>query len=134
MITNSVFIADNEELGASAALKLPATAVGMVMLLERNGRHLEVRYYDGPERSRRWLLPNEIAEDLARWWAEQGCTQAPQGGLLPMQRFGRILVSLLSHTQIYCRASKMLGRPNATGYQFPRAVVEALATYVRRHE
>ncbi len=52
--------------------------------------------------------------------------------LLPQQRFGRIFVSLLSQTQVYCRGSNSLGVPNVTGYQFPRAVVEALALHLRQ--
>ena len=108
---------------------LPSLAAGVVQLLEGDERHLEVRYHDGPERNRCWVLPREYAQDLVRWWVEQGRTQIPRGGLLPEQSFGRIFVSLLSHTQVYFRGSDALGRPNITGYQFPRAVVETLASH-----
>jgi L-threonylcarbamoyladenylate synthase len=132
--TDELMIAGGDAPGAAAPPELPSPAAGVVLLLDGDERHLDVRYYDGPETSRRWLLPREYAEDLVRWWVEHGCAQAPRGGLLSEQGFGRIFVSLLSHTQVYCRGSNVLGGPNITGYQFPRAVVEALASHLRRPE
>jgi len=127
--TNDLLIAGGGAPGAAAPPEPWSPAVGKVQLLEDDERHLEVRYYDVPEKCHHWTLPREFAQDLVRWWVEQGCTQTPRGGLLPEQSFGRIYVSLLSHTQIYFRGSDALGRPNITGYQFPRAVVEALAAH-----
>ena len=130
MTTNRYLIAEADAPVAAAPRELPSPAAGVVQILEGDQRRLEVRYYDAPEKSRRWLLPREYAEDLVRWWVEQGCAQAPRGGLLPEQSFGRIFVSPISRTQVYFRGSDALGRPNITGYQFPRAVVEALASHL----
>jgi len=130
--TNKLLIASGDALGAAALPELPSSAAGVVQILECDRRRLEVRYYDAPEKSRRWVLSREDAQDLVRWWVEQGCTQTPRGGLLPEQSFGRIFVSPISHTQVYFRGSDALGRPNITGYQFPRAVVESLASHLPR--
>ncbi|MEX0978207.1 MAG: hypothetical protein WDZ48_05120 [Pirellulales bacterium] len=131
-MTNELLIAGCGASGAAALPELRSSAVGVVQLLDGDERNLEVRYYDIPEKCRLWSLPREFAQDLVRWWVEQGCTQTPRGGLLPEQKFGRIFVSLVSHTQVYFRGSDALGRPNITGYQFPRAVVEALAAHLPR--
>ena len=74
-------------------------------------------------------MPRDDAQDLVRWWIEQGAHQTPQSGMLPEQKFGRMFASLLSQSQVYCRGSNPLGSPKVTGYQFPRAVVEALALH-----
>lgn len=132
--TDKLLIAGGDASDRAALPELPSPAAGVVHLLESDERHLEVRYYDVPETNRHWVLPREYAQDLVRWWTEQGCAQTPRGGLLPEQSFGRIFISLLSHTQVYFRGSDVLGRPNITGYQFPRAVVDALTTHLRRCE
>lgn len=106
-------------------------AAGMVQVLDRDERHLEVRYYDVHDKYRVWLLPRDDTLDLVRWWGEQGANQTPQSKKLPEQKFGRIFVSLLSQTEIYCRSSTPLGAPDVTGYQFPRAVLEVLALHMR---
>lgn len=108
----------------------PLPVAGLVQLFDRDERHLEIRYYDVAEAYRSWLLPRDDAQDLVRWWIERGVHQTPQSGLSPEQKVGRIFVSLLSQSQIYCRGSNPLGSPKVTGYQFPRAVVEALAVHV----
>ena len=129
MTTYRRSIAGNEGPSAATSTAPPLPAAGMVQLLDRDERHLEVRYYDVPDKYRVWLLPREDAQDLVRWWVEQGANQTPQSRKLPEQKFGRIFVSLLSQTQVYCRGSTPLGGPNTTGYQFPRAVVESLALH-----
>ena len=132
MTTNKLLIAGGDATDAAAPRELPSPAAGVVRILEGDPRRLEVRYYDAPEKSRRWVLSREDARDLVRWWVEQGRTQTPRGGSLPEQSFGRIFVSPISHTQVYFRGSDALGRPNITGYQFPRAVAEALASHLPR--
>lgn len=130
-MTSKLLIAEsagNDVPGSAAPPALPSPAAGVVQFLEGDERHLEVRYYDAPEKMyRRWVLPREYAQDLVRWWVEQGCIQTPWGALAPPQCFGRIWVSLPSHTVVNVRGSNARGRPNITGFQFPRAVVEALA-------
>jgi len=129
MTTHRRSIADSEGPSAATSTTPPLSAAGRVQLLDRGEHHLEVRYYDVPDKYRVWLLPREDAQDLVRWWFEQGANQTPQSRKLPEQRFGRIFVLLLSQTQVYCRGSNPLGAPNVTGYQFPRAVVETLASH-----
>lgn len=127
MNTNNRMNAVSEGPSAATSTASPLPAAGLVQLLDRDERHLEIRYYDIAEAYRSWLLPRDDAQDLVRWWIEQGVHQTLRTGLLPEQKFGRIFVSLLSQSQIYCRGSNPLGSPKVTGYQFPRAVVEALA-------
>ena len=131
MKTNNLMNAGSEEPSAAISTAPPLPAAGMVQLLDRDERHLEVRYYDVPDKYRVWLLPREDAQDLVRWWVEQGANQTPQSRQLPEQRFGRIFVSLLSQTEVYCRSSTPLGAANVTGYQFPRAVLEVLSLHMR---
>lgn len=116
--------------GVAARPEAQSSAVGVVQLLDGDKRHLEVRYYDVPEKCRRWSLPRDCAQDLVSWWIKERFAQTPRGVSTPEQRFGRIFVSLVSHTQVYLRGSDLLGRPNITGYQFPRAVMEALAAHL----
>ncbi len=129
---NQLLNAGSEGPSATILTAPPLPAAGMVQLLDRDERHLEERYYDVAEAYRSWLLQREDAQDLVRWWVEQGALQTPQSQKRPERKFGRIFVSLLSHTQVYCRGSNPLGSPNVTGYQFPRAVVEALALHLRQ--
>lgn len=130
--TNTLLNAENEGPSAATPTAAPLPVAGLVQLLHRDERHLEIRYYDVAEAYRSWLLPREDAQDLVRWWVEEGANQTPQSRKLPEQKFGRIFVSLLSHSQVYCRGSNPLGSPKVTGYQFPRAVVEALAVHLPR--
>ena len=129
MNMNNLLNAESEGPSTVAPAAPPLPAAGMVQLLDRDERHLEIRYYDVAETYRCWLLPREDAQDLVRWWVEQRANQTPRSGVSPQQRFGRILVSLLSRTQVDCRGSNPLGGPNVTGYPFPRAVLETLALH-----
>ena len=131
MTTHTQSLAGTEGSDPATSTAPPLPAAGMVKILERDERHLEVRYYDVPDKYRVWLLPREDAQDFVRWWIEQGADQSLRSGKLPEQKFGRIFVSLLSRTQVYCGGSNPLGGPNVTGYQFPRVVVEALAVHMR---
>lgn len=124
--------AGSEGPSAATTTAPPLPAAGLVQLFDRDERHLEIRYYDVAEAYRSWLLPRDEAQDLVRWWIEQGVHQTPRSGLLPEQKIGRIFASLLSQSQVYCRGSNPLGSPKVTGYQFPRAVVEALAKHLPR--
>ena len=130
--TNPLWNAEIEGPSAATPTAPPLPAAGLVQLFDRDERHWEIRYYDVAEAYRSWLLPREDAQDLVRWWVEQGVHQTPQSRKRPEQKFGRIFVSLLSQSQVYCRGSNPLGSPKVTGYQFPRAVVEALAVHLRR--
>lgn len=114
---------------ASVAPSVNAAPAGIVQIMNADERRLEIRYYDTPGKSySRWHLPIEDAKDLVRWWVGQGCTQTPQGGSAPQQCVGRIWASIPSDTVVYLRCSDVRGRPNVTGFHFPRAVVEALAS------
>ena len=128
---NQLLHAGSEGPIAATPTAAPLPVAGLVQLFVRDERQLEIRYYDVAEAYRSWLFPREDAQDLIRWWGDQGAHQPRQSRKLPEQKFGRIFVSLLSHTQVYCRGSNPLGSPKVTGYQFPRAVVEALAVYLR---
>lgn len=124
--------AERDRPSAATATAPPLPAAGLVQLFDRDEQHLEIRYYDVAEAYRSWLLPRDDAQDLVRWWIEQGVHQTPQSRKLPEQKFGRMFASLLSQSQVYCRGSNPLGSPKVTGYQFPRAVVEALAKHLPR--
>ena len=129
--TNQLLNAGREGPRAATPTAPALPAAGLVQLFDRDERHLEIRYYDVAEAYRSWLLPREDALDLVRWWVEQGVHQTPQNEMLREQKVGRVFLSLLSHSQVYCRGSNPLGSPKVTGYQFPRAVVESLAVYLR---
>ena len=132
MNTNNLLNAASQGPHAATPTASPLPAEGLVQFLDRDERHLEIRYYDVAEAYRSWLFPREDAQDLIRWWVEQGVHQTPRSEMLREQKVGRVFVSLLSHTQVYCRGSNPLGSPKVTGYQFPRAVVESLAVYLRQ--
>ena len=130
--TNNLLNSESEGPSAATPTAPPLPVAGLVQLLDRDEQHLEIRYYDVAEAYRSWLFPRKEAQDLVRWWIEQGAHQTPQSGKLPEQKIGRIFVSLVSQSQVYCRGSNPLGSPKVTGYQFPRAVAEALAVHLRR--
>lgn len=131
---NANDLSNSESEGPSAATPTtpPLPVAGLVQLLDRDDQHLEIRYYDVAEAYRSWLFPREEALDLVRWWLAKGAHQTSQSRKLPEQKCGRIFVSLLSQSQVYCRGSNPLGSPKVTGYQFPHAVLEALAVHLLR--
>jgi hypothetical protein len=105
---------------------VPAEPRSNVQIIQIDGRRLDIRDGEGHG----WLMPIENAVDLVRWWVEQGRMQTPWGGLAPQQRFGQVWVSILSDQLVYVRGADAQGRATITGFLFPRAVVEALATAV----
>lgn len=106
------------------------TTSGEVQLERTGQQRLEIRYYDSSDTYRCWDLPLDLAFDVARWWIEQGSKQDARGALAPEEKVGRMSVLVLSRTQVFCRGTDAWGRPNITGFQFPRAVVDALAGYL----
>lgn len=130
--TNNLLNAESEGPSAALPTSSPLPVAGLFQLLDCDDQHLEIRYYDVAEAYRSWLFPREEALDLVRWWLAKGAPQTSQSRKLPEQKCGRIFVSLLSQSQVYCRGFNPLGSPKVTGYQFPRAVVEALAVHLLR--
>ena len=130
--TNQLLNAEREGPSVATPTAPPSPVAGLVQLFDRDERHLEIRYYDVAEAYRSWLLSRADALDLVRWWVEQGAHQTRWSELLREQKFGRMFASLLSQSQVYCRGSNPLGSPKVTGYQFPRAVVEALSVHLPR--
>ena len=107
----------------------PAVAAGPgsnVQIIQTDGRHVDIRDRAGHG----WLMPVEYAADLVRWWVKEGRMQTPWGALAPQQRFGQVWVSILSDRLVYVRGADAQGRPTITGFLFPRAVMEALASAV----
>ena len=72
--------------------------------------------------------------NLARWWAESGSEIEPGRKGSVEQRFGSVVISLLSATQIYARGCDQLGRPPITGYQLPRDAVAHLSDWVAERD
>lgn len=102
---------------------------GDVEIHSRSGCRLEVRYFDEPDRFRRWMIPLSYAVDLAGWW--QGARRAGRSSKHNSSeaQYGCINVAVFSPNQIYFRGRSPLGRPNVTGFQLPRPAVEALCAY-----
>jgi len=101
-----------------AGSPVAVVSVGNVQIVQSDERHLDIRYGD-KSGSLGWLLPIEHAEDLVRWWVEQGRMQAPRGGLAPPQCFNRIWVSIPSDRLVYVRGSNILGKYSTGHFRIP---------------
>jgi len=90
---------------------------------------IELRHYDGLRSSRyySWEMPVDEANDLARWWENEGA--AIKNGQLPVidRKFGKVLISMFAQARVKARPIDRFGRPKFRAYSFPRAAIESLA-------
>ena len=90
---------------------------------------IELRYYDGLRSSRyySWEMTVDEANDLARWWENEGA--AIKNGQLPVidKKFGKVLISMFAQTRVEVRPIDRFGRPKLRAYSLPRVVIESLA-------
>ena len=89
---------------------------------------IELRYYDRLRSSRyySWEMPSEEANELARWWKNEGADI--KKGQLPIinKKFGNVLISMFAQARVEVRPIDRFGRPKLRAYSLPRAVVELL--------
>ena len=90
---------------------------------------IELRHYDGLRSSRyySWEMPVDEANDLARWWENEGA--AIKNGQLPVidRKFGKVLISMFAQARVKARPIDRFGRPKFRAYSSPRAAIESLA-------
>jgi hypothetical protein len=97
---------------------------------------VKIRYYDdGPTgKYRSWEIPLREAKDITRWWAECELQVDSRREATREQRFGSVLVSVISAAQIFVRGCDSRGRGATTGYQLPPDAVTDLCTWIAEHD
>lgn len=95
---------------------------------------VEVRYFDEGRtgRCRIWRIPLSEAADIADWWTKTGSDIEDFRRPSTEERYGNVLICVLSATQVYARRCDQLDRPNQTGYQLPREAVRCLGKWFAR--
>ena len=90
---------------------------------------IELRYFDRPRSSRyySWEMPSDDANELARWWKNEGADI--KNGQLPVidKKFGKVLISMFAQARVEARPLDRFGRPKLRAYSLPRVVIESLA-------
>ena len=90
---------------------------------------IELRYFDGLRNSGyySWEMPVEEADDLARWWKNEGVDI--KNGQFPVidKKYGMVLVSMFAQARVEARPIDRFGRPKFRAYSLPRVVIESLA-------
>ena len=93
------------------------------------GGVIELRYFDRPRSSRyySWEMPSDDANELARWWKNEGADI--KNGQLPVidKKFGKVLISMFAQARVEARPLDRFGRPKLRAYSLPRVVIESLA-------
>jgi len=89
---------------------------------------IELRYFDRPRSSRyySWEMPSDEANELARWWKNEGADIT--NGQLPVinKKFGNVLISMFAQARVEVRPLDRFGRLKFRAYSFPRVVIELL--------
>ena len=90
---------------------------------------IELRYYDGPRSSRyySWEMPVDEANELARWWENEGTNIKNEQLPVIDRKFGKVLISMFAQARVEARPIDRFGRPKFRAYCLPRAVIESLA-------
>ena len=86
---------------------------------------VELRYFDQPQSNSffSWKMPIDEANDLAKWWKNEGSQIKKEQLPVIDHRFGNILISMITQTGVWVRAFDQYWRLRSTGYSLPRKVV-----------
>lgn len=118
---------DLEVLSEAANVLLPRTCT-LVSITESGCDTLELRCLADAEGSGglRWTMSRDHAQDVARWWSTED--MLVKSGQQPVRDkdCGNVLVSMFTPSMVHVRVRDRLGRIEAVGYSFPRAVLEHL--------
>lgn len=94
---------------------------------------VELRYYDNPKSDRyfSWKMPIHEANDLVRWWDNEGIRLKKRQLPVVDYRCGSVLISMNTQARVEVRAFDQYGRLKNLGYSLPRKVVEYLSVWLK---
>ena len=94
---------------------------------------VELRYYDNPSSDRyfSWKMPIHEANDLVRWWDNEGIRLKKRQLPVVDYRCGSVLISMNTQARVEVRAFDQYGRLKTLGYSLPRTVVECLGIWLQ---
>ena len=94
---------------------------------------VELRYFDQPQSNSffSWKMPINEANDLAKWWDNEGVQVEKRQLPLIDYRFGIVLISMLTHIRVEAGGFDGYGRLKHYRYSLPRKVVEELGVWLQ---
>lgn len=94
---------------------------------------IKLRYFDTPKSVSyfSWEMPIDEADDLARWWKNEGMQIRKRQPPVVEHKFGSVLISMFTHARVEVRGFDQYGRLKLLGYSLPRKVVECLSVWMQ---
>ena len=94
---------------------------------------VELRYFEQSKGNGyySWKMPLNEANDLARWWENEGVQIMKRQLPIVERKFGSILISMFKQSSVEMRTTDQYGRTMFRGYSLPRKVVEYLIVWLQ---
>ena len=94
---------------------------------------VELRYFDQSKANSyySWKMPINEANDLARWWENEGVQIKKRQLPIVDRKFSSILISMFTQSTVEMRTIDQYGRTMFRGYSLPRKVVEHLLVWLQ---